>query len=305
MEVVQQAHRELLMEAPTKKSKTQNKRVPVPKREGAQLHVYWRYYQPQCYPRHHNKSKSWYPYMWITEQRNWDFSACAGTLIFCQYLQDAYNMSLQYDAMMYGTDPNYPRHGPVRWRELCLRCTTSSKHASNDMQNACSITSTAEDGEILPSNCRSCHEFGLHSGVYVNPLTDPGTTDHKVGAYNYGTFCCIFPEGAPKWDIEYTNSETRNEEPEARIPLVKFVWTLEETVQGRQNRIQSHSKKDADWAWCYPKQNDLHLSKLRVLIGIPPPPEAFRYCGFWVDPTDSSYLKSMQPMIYSHEGCLC
>ena len=224
-------------------------------------------------------------------------------------------MSWQYDAMMYGIDPNYPGHGDIRWRELCLRCTTSSKHASQGMgktgeillhgQDACSITSTAEDGEILPSNCRSCHEFGLHPGVYANPLTDPGTPEHKPGAYNYGTFCCIFPEGAPRWDIEYSNSETRNEEPEARIPLVKFVWTLEETVQGRQNRIQSHSKTDKDWAWCYPKQNDLHLSKLRVLIGIPPPPEAFRYCGFGIDPTDSSYLKPMQPMIYTDRGCLC
>ena len=97
--------------------------------------------------------------MWITEQRNWDFSACHGTLIFCQYLQDAYNMSKQYDAMMYGIDPNYPEHGFVRWRELCLRCTTSMKHHSYDMaktgqillhgQNACSITSTAEDGEVF------------------------------------------------------------------------------------------------------------------------------------------------------------
>ena len=188
------------------------------------------------------------------------------------------------------------------------------KHASHDMpktgeillhgQDACSITSTAEDGEVLPSNCRSCHEFGLHPGVYANPLTDPGTPEHKPGAYNYGTFCCIFPEGAPLWDIKYAMTETRNEEPEARIPLVKFVWTLQETVQGRHNRIQSNSDKDPNWAWCYPKQNDLHLSKLRVLIGIPPPPEAFRYCGFWIDPTDSSYLKPMQPMIYTEKGCL-
>ena len=94
--------------------------------------------------------------------------------------------------------------------------------------NALSITSIVDNGYISASYDSTRHEFSSPE-VYCAQLTDPSSPQHKSAPYHYGTVSCIFPEDAPKWDLEQHWPEDKNEE--MKTPLVKFVWILEETTE--------------------------------------------------------------------------
>ena len=168
-------------------------------------------------------------------------------------------------------------------------------------QSALSVASTSESGQLFASHDKEKHEFSVE-GVYGSKISAPASPDFKEHPYKYGTVCCIFPRDAPKWDLKDHWSDVVTED--MRIPFTRFVWICEITKSGMQHRSRARSSKDKDWAWSFPHDTDLHLSKLCVLIGLPPQRDNFRYCGFWIDPTNFTYLQPMQPMERWDKGSL-
>ena len=115
--------------------------------------------------------------------------------------------------------------------------------------------------------------------------------------------CYIGEPHEESWDIEWSMKMDRNDELIA--PLTRFVWVLEETVEGRAHRQYSKSKTDPSWAYVYDHPNDLYLVGLKILIGLPPQSSAFRYCGFWTDASQHSFLLPMHSMNRDeHAGAL-
>ena len=215
------------------------------------------------------------------------------------------------DEYINDVNPADPSQGKVLWRQITLEVTTSHTRATHKMKksgiwlghgsNAMSVASISESGCLFASHDIQRHEFGV-PGVYGSKISAPASPNFKDAPFRYGTVSCIFPQNAPHWDLRDNWIDMVNDE--MRIPLTKFVWICEITEEGMEHRTQSNSQNDPDWAWSFAHENDLHLSKLCVLIGLPPQCENFRYSGFWIDPTNFTYLEPMQPMVRSDSGSL-
>ena len=153
------------------------------------------------------------------------------------------------------------------------------------------------------------HEFaGNLKGIYCNPVSDPDLPNaaFKTAAHQYATNCHMqLPGTQPIWDLKYermTYAEVREHWEE---PMYKIMFVLEETEEGRSHRQRATTQGNRDWAWIYPHPRDLHLSYARILIGLPPQPQAFRYGRYYVDPTVYEGIRQMIPRDKDEYGCRC
>ena len=88
-------------------------------------------------------------------------------------------------------------------------------------------------------------------------------------------------------------------------PMYKIVFVLAETEQGEEHRVNAHVHGNKDWAWVYPEPTDLHLCYARILIGLPPQPEKFRYGRYYVDPNVYEGIKQIFRKEKDDGGCQC
>ena len=145
-----------------------------------------------------------------------------------------------------------------------------------------------QDGQLKPSYDEELHEFaGGQRGIYCNPVSDPDLPHgaFKEAAHCYATNCHMqLPGTQPVWDLEYDMTTYAVVREHLEEPMYKIMFVLEETEEGESHRLHAMTRENRDRAWIYPGPQDLHLSYARILIGLPPQPEAFRYGRYYVDP---------------------
>ena len=87
-----------------------------------------------------------------------------------------------------------------------------------------------------------------------------------------------------EWSLQYDYELFAPLHEDEQEPLIKVVLVLAETTKGRTNRQRATTKGNRDWAWSYPGLYDYTLLYARIMIGLPPQPEAFRLGNYYVDP---------------------
>ena len=87
--------------------------------------------------------------------------------------------------------------------------------------------------------------------------------------------------------------------------LYKIMFVLEGAEEGRSCRQHATTKGNRDWAWIYPHPHDLHSSYARILIGLPPQPQAFRDGCYYVDPPVYEGIRQVIPRDTDEYGCRC
>ena len=113
------------------------------------------------------------------------------------------------------------------------------------------------------------------------------------------------PGTQPIWDLNYDRMTDAGVREHPEEPMYKIMFVLEETEEGRSHRQRATTQGNRDWAWIYPHPRDLHLSYARILIGLPPQPQAFRYGRYYVDPSVYEGIKQVIPRARDEYGCRC
>ena len=99
----------------------------------------------------------------------------------------------------------------------------------------------------------------------------------------------------PIWDLSYDYLTYADVREHLEEPMYKIVYVLAETQQGAANRKRAVAPGNRDWAWIYPEPTDLHLCYARILIGLPPQPEKFRYGRYYVDQNVYEGIRQVEP----------
>ena len=165
------------------------------------------------------------------------------------------------------------------------------------------------DGQVRGSFDEKLHEFASgERGVYCNPFSDPNLPGgaYKESAHCFATHCHMPFEGStPIWDIFYDYVTYAPVLEQLEEPMYKIIYVLAETEQGAEHRMKAHTRGNRDWAWIYPEPTDLHLCYARILIGLPPQPDKFRYGRYYVDPNVYEGIRQVVPREKDDYGCPC
>ena len=163
------------------------------------------------------------------------------------------------------------------------------------------------DAAVKGSYNHKLHEFDHgREGVHCSPLSSPDLPGdaYKSDAHKFATFFHMQAEGDPVWDLFYDYMTQAQVLEQHEEPMYKLVFVVAETEQGEQHRANAHVYGNNDWSWVYPGPTDLRLCYARILIGLPPQPEKFRYGRFYVDAREYEGIRQIFPKEKDEGGCL-
>ena len=112
-------------------------------------------------------------------------------------------------------------------------------------------------------------------------------------------------EGDPIWNLEYDDTMFAPVREAEEEPMYKLMIVLGETEEGREHRKRATTPGNKDWAWIYPEPHDLNILYAKILVGLPPQPQTFRYGRFFVDSSRFQGLRQVVIRDREEGGCLC
>ena len=163
------------------------------------------------------------------------------------------------------------------------------------------------NGEVKGSYNHELHEFGHgEEGVHCSPVSSPDLPGgaYKSDAHKHATLCHMQSQNEPEWDLYYDYMTQAQVLEQIEEPMYKLIFVLAETEQGEQHRARAHTHGNNDWSWVYPEPMDLHLCYARILIGLPPQPEKFRYGRYYVDEREYEGIRQVFPRDRDENGSL-